>query len=203
MTGAHPLVRAIAAAKASGEILPFPSGQLRALDAATLGRPGLARTLADWRAANLRPFLKLFTSTEDGARHWAEGVIVAEDRILFLVECDGQTVGHLGLGDFGRGFEICDILRGERAPPGLMAEGLSCLIAWARRGGLDRIVLHVAADETPALRLYHRLGFVPTALIPLRKDERAAETSWSETQNPDDCWDRFFLRMELPADDSR
>ncbi len=183
-------------AKQHGLSLDAGSGTLRALTEEAAATPVLIDKLAQWRRDNQYPFLKLFTVTSAGTHRWARALLKNDERILFIVEHEGRPVGHLGYGHFGRGLEICDVVRGEPAPPDLMLSALGTLIEWGRSVRIEGFHLHVAADATAAIRLYHRAGFVPTGLIPLRKDGRNGNTVWTPTDEGSRCWDRFLLHME-------
>lgn len=191
----HDLVRqTIRGAKQTGEVIEAVDCQLRAVSIKDLDTD-LTRFLTDWRAANLLPFMKIFQVTAAGTRLWLEGLLVDEDRILFVIEHNGTPVGHVGLADFGRGFEICDVIRGEKTSGNVMADALLALMAWARSAGVGDMQLEVVNDAIPAIGLYHRLGFVPVELVPLTEIKDGDETIWVETEDVNAQWSRFLIRM--------
>lgn len=157
--------------------------------------PGLARRLAGWRSANLDPFLKLFRVTVPGTEAWLQGIAKAGDRILFLIRQRSRDVGHIGCkrDDHG-GIEVCDVLRGEPASHDVMISAMRTLLEWGHGAGLERIHIAVASDLARPLALYHRSGFRPERLIPLRKVVEDDETRWEEAGETDSP-DRFFLRL--------
>ena len=158
--------------------------------------------LTKWRDKNQKPFMKLFEVTAEGTGRWASHLVKSEDRILFIIKHNGVPVGHIGYGDFGRGFEFCDVLRGEKIPPEVMHSALDAVIQWGLRIGMPSVFLRVAADANRALGLYHRAGFEPTGLQPLRKRSDGTIVSWVESNDPREGWDRFYVDMvyrpELP-----
>ena len=42
---------------------------------------------------------------------------------------------------------------------------IHAVISWARESGFARLVLDVADNNTPAIKLYRRMGFEPTAEV--------------------------------------
>lgn len=158
-------------------------------------------TLACWRRQNQHGFPRIFTITEEGTRLWARKLLIdRSDRILFYVRtADGQDIGHVGLSSFDfdlRSCEIDNIVRGGTGvAPGAMVAAVRLLIKWTSEniapGSLELRVLH---DNIEALALYHRIGFQPIALIPLKKVEKQDVVEWVEA-DPGDHIDRFFLRM--------
>ena len=188
------------------EALPLPSvsgGHVRLapFTAGMVADDALIEALTRWRAENISGFTKLFRPTFEGTRAWSRSQLIERaDRILFLVlSADGRPVGHVGLSsfDFDAGTcEIDNVVRGERtAPPGTMAQAVGAVLDWAYRN-LEpaEIRLRTLAENTRALALYHRLGFVPVSLIPLRRVTADDVTEWLETER-DDRIDKFFVLM--------
>ena len=153
-------------------------------------------SLCKWRSENQFAFLKLSNISIESTNNWATQIIYSKDRILWMIRHQGKFVGHIGFANFGRGYEICDVIRGEPSHFSVMQDALKQVINWATRSNINRIILHVASDVIPALGLYQRLGFVPTQMIPLTKISNGAEISWVETENSTGPWDRFMLRLE-------
>jgi len=183
-------------AKQQGFSLYTGSGTLRALTEEAAACPVMIDRLTRWRSKNQFPFLKLFSVTTAGTERWARALLENDERILFIVEHDGHPVGHLGFGNFGKGLEICDVVRGEPAPPDLMLSALHTLIEWGQTVQIERFHLHVVMDATAGIRLYHRAGFVPIGMTPLRKDHKDGETVWKRSHDNSRYWDRFLLHME-------
>lgn len=199
-SGERSIRAAIFEAKKSGLVLTSRSGTLVCMTDRMLVAPGLVESFAAWRRGNQRAFLKLFNVTVEGTNLWARKIVRAPDRILFVIEIAGRPIGHIGYAEFGNGFEVCDVLRGETAPQTVMADALDTLIYWLREKGAENICLRVAADETRAIGLYHRAGFVATALVPLERRVSTEGVVWLETDDPSVKWDRFFVRMVHRAD---
>lgn len=189
--------KAISEAKSAGLTLSSTYGHLEAVTRDETLPADLVEDLTEWRRRNLRPFMRMFEPTIEGTLRWAREIQESDRRILMMIHADGARIGHVGFADFGRGgFEICDVLRGEDAKPGRMHDALKSLIDWATKNGLLSVFLHVASDEIPALSLYHRLGFVPVAMRPLKKIADGGETTWVDAEHGD-LWDRFSIRLTL------
>lgn len=182
-----------AARRADTLLLPFTA------DCA--GDARMIALLTRWRRENQHGFTKVFAVTEAGTAEWCRSQLVERpDRLLlFVADGAGRLVGHVGLSsfDFAAGTcEIDNIVRGEAdAPRGVMAQAVRALLAWtARTLRPARIGLRTLADNTRALALYHRLGFVPRALHPLTWTLGPDFEEWVPA-GPGDPTDRFFLEM--------
>jgi hypothetical protein len=190
------MCQAIEFARDSNQVIQTPSSELVAFNESMLSDTDIIKKFCTWRADNLMPFLKVFQPTFEGTTNWARSVCKAPDRILWLVRHEGVYVGHLGYGSFAKGFEVCDVVRGIRSNRDVMKDSLTSLIDWAKSSGAKNIVLHVAADQGPALGLYHRAGFHPTHLVPLEKQEQNGDVLWTENTDMAKQWNRFLIRME-------
>ena len=90
---------------------------------------------------------------------WAE--LAARPRRSYVVaDRGGAVVGYAGL---DRGGEVADIMTIAVAPAaqgqGLGKALLDWLVAQARRGGAEHLMLEVRADNLAAQRLYTKAGF--------------------------------------------
>lgn len=184
---------AVSFAGTSIELLPFTREQIDSAEAINL--------LTKWRRKNLHGFTKIFDVTVDGTRAWAiSQLITRSDRVLFFV-CigDGELVGHVGLSSFDFQASTCEIdniVRGEpSAPKGVMQAAVKGLLDWTYDSlMLTEIRLRTLSDNARALALYHRIGFVPASLHPLRRIEGADFEEWVDA-GADDPIDRFMLGM--------
>jgi ribosomal-protein-alanine N-acetyltransferase len=91
---------------------------------------------------------------------WAE--LAGRPRRAYVVaERLGTVVGYAGV---DRGGEVADVMTVAVAPTaqgqGLGKLLLDWLVAQARRGGAEHLMLEVRADNAAAQRLYARAGFV-------------------------------------------
>ncbi|HEX5042419.1 MAG TPA: GNAT family N-acetyltransferase [Candidatus Polarisedimenticolaceae bacterium] len=142
--------------------------------------------LTEWRNRFPQSFLTEFQATESRTLAWLTGAVAGDDgKILFMADTlDRRTFGYLGLDaiDWERGTGEADaVVRGDAAPAGAMALGLTALLRWAQGAlGLSRLRVRVLADN-PALAFYVRVGFVEEHRVPLRREERGAgEVAWVE-----------------------
>jgi [ribosomal protein S18]-alanine N-acetyltransferase len=97
---------------------------------------------------------------------WAE--LAGRPRRSYVVgERGGAVVGYAGV---NRGGEVADVMTVALAPTaqgqGLGRVLLDWIIAQARRGGANYLMLEVRADNVAAQRLYSRAGF---ALLTVRR----------------------------------
>src|SRR5258708_1225398 len=78
------------------------SVELHAFSSDQLDNDETIRLLADWRAANISGFTKIFPVTIEKTRSWSRSQLIERsDRILFcLREPGGPFVGHVGLSSF-------------------------------------------------------------------------------------------------------
>lgn len=179
-----------------------PAPLLRPFTVDCLGDDDKISLMSRWRAENSQAFPRLFSVTDARTRFWADRLLLKRsDRMLFFVDVAGRLVGHVGLSsfDFSHGTcEIDNIVRGEAdAPPGVMRIAVHTLMEWTYATlGVREIKLRVMHENTRALALYHGLGFVPEALLPLKKVDHAdsGETEW-QPSTPGERIDRFYLVM--------
>ncbi len=74
------------------------------------------KLLTEWRNRFVKSFLTDFVATEDRTARWLTDFVGPnENKILFMVDVDGRTVGNIGLDfiDWGTGYgEADNIVRG-------------------------------------------------------------------------------------------
>jgi RimJ/RimL family protein N-acetyltransferase len=162
----------------------------------------LIQNLSRWRSNNQHGFVKKFNITIEGTKTWLDlAVQKRKDRLLFLVfDCNEKVIGHLGVSSFdflNKTCEIDNVVRGEISLlRGVMLSASQTLIKWINQFiKPSKIYIRVLNDNTAALFLYHRLGFVPFQLEALEKVEYDEVIEWLPVTNG--VIDRFFLKMEL------
>lgn len=98
---------------------------------------------------------------------------------LYVIEADGAAAGFLHLNRRGpvaawvEDLFVAEPLRRR----GIAGEAIRQAEALVRADGVEALCMDVAADNVPALRLYHRLGFDRLSLITVRKDFEPFETA--------------------------
>jgi ribosomal-protein-alanine acetyltransferase len=102
-----------------------------------------------------------------GADAWSEGLVAEGVRgnlptVVYLVaEADGEVVGHAVASIVA---DIAELQRIAVTPAsrrhGLATQLLDEVLARARAGGADRLLLEVREDNAPALAFYAARGFV-------------------------------------------
>jgi len=147
--------------------------------------PADVRALTDWRNRHVRSFLTEFVANEERTERWLVDSVGPDDtRILFMVEDgDGRTVGYMGLAfiDWETGYAEFDaIVRGAKAPPGLMSRSIRAMWSWGRTAlGLERLCGRVRSDN-PALAFFEKLGVREHGRVPLRREQDGGEVRWVE-----------------------
>lgn len=142
------------------------------------------KLLTDWRNRFVKSFLTDFVATENRTARWLTDFVGPNDnKILFMVDVNGQTVGNIGLDfinwDTGYG-EADNIVRGGDSRKGLMKLALKTTLEWAYgQLGLSELGVRVRSDN-PALEFYRKVGFREIKRIPLRKTEEPDMVRWVE-----------------------
>lgn len=173
---------------------------LQAITYEDLDNEYIIEQLSEWRNASQHAFLKIFPITIEGTRKWLKcGVLERNDRILFLVVNEqNELLGHVGLSSFNFIKKTCEIDNVIKSPScnkkGLFTSVTNFLANWAYSElQPEKIILRVFSDNSKALALYSRIGFIPTGIIPFMKIEIDDITEWIES---DKNVDRCFIIME-------
>lgn len=181
------------------DIAPALSLSPVTLDA--IGDPQNIALMTAWRQRFQHVFPSQFPVSEERTARWAVKLLHERpDRILFfVVDADGRKVGHLGLSSFDFEAGICEIdnvIRGcDDAPKGIMQAATEALVRWT----FDVIApreLHIQTgnDNTRALALYLRCGFLPFDMTALKHVPTGEGMSWVEA-GPRDPVGRLAVHM--------
>lgn len=160
--------------------IPFT---LKLLTAECAHNAQIMQDLGRWRKANEFWFQAIFPITAEGTVRWFETQVTAQrDRLLFLVDVAGQSVGHVGLFRFECETDACEIdniVRGEREHPGAMSAACQTLMRWGRRElGIRHYKLQTYSDNVRALAMYRRMGFVETSRTPMKRVVSGTRVDW-------------------------
>lgn len=146
--------------------------------------------MAKWRDGAANWFPARFKVTLAGTKVWAQKALLdVKDRVLFWVlDAAGARVGHVGLfrlSPDSSHFEIDNILRGEApANQRIIFSAIQEMLLWQRNVlGVPESYLRVFADNQPALKLYHDLGYAEIQRVPLKKVVTAERTDWIEIKD--------------------
>lgn len=109
--------------------------------------------------------LELFAGDAWSEQSWWAELAGRPRRSYVVGERNGALAGYAGV---DRGGENADVMTIAVAPPaqgkGMGAVLLDWLIAEARRGGAEHLMLEVRVDNVAAQRLYTKAGFVRTSV---------------------------------------
>lgn len=122
--------------------------------------PGLAALLLSQRADYMKDFFPFRFDAET-----IEGILrrAHEDR-FWGIEVDGALAGLCMLRGFDEGYSRPSfglMVAEDCAGRGLGSRALQHALAWCRQRGVSEVMLKVAADNSAALAIYRRAGFVP------------------------------------------
>lgn len=160
-----------------------------------------------WRRASMTAFLTVFDPTPEKTHHYLTAFSLPDPaRILFLIEHEDRTVGHIGLCNIAAdGAEIDNVMRGEPVEvAGFMRDAHIALLRWAFSAlDVPVIYLNVLADNTRAVRAYERTGFRTVSRTLLRRED--FDGGYRLVPAADDGVDsgRALLRMEIIRDQAR
>jgi RimJ/RimL family protein N-acetyltransferase len=138
--------------------------------------PGCVSLINKWRAENPTISTGTFEITVDRTVKWLYNLVLnREDRLIFMIrDLNNKFIGHLGFSSFNynkKNAEVDSVLRGEKdVIPGIMTFAMRALMRFGiNELQLNKIILHVYADNTHAVNFYNKNGFVVTKQIPLYK----------------------------------
>lgn len=142
------------------------------------------RLLTEWRNRFVPSFLTDFVATEERTARWLTDFVGPnENKILFMVDVDGRTVGNIGLDfiDWETGYgEADNIVKGGESRRGLMKLALQTTLNWAfNQLGLSSLGVRVRSDNT-ALEFYRKVGFKEVKRVPLRRIVEPDMVRWVE-----------------------
>lgn len=106
----------------------------------------------------------------------------AHDEVKYLVaELDGVIIGGCGIMNIAGDGEITNVvIKQEYRGRGYAHEMLSRLIEEGRKMGISDFTLEVRASNTPAIKLYEKLGFESAGIRPgfYEKPKEDANIMW-------------------------
>lgn len=147
--------------------------------------PNDVLVLTEWRNRFVTAFLTEFQANEERTARWLTEVVARDDsRILFMVDdVNGQTIGYMGVAFIdwdNRSAEADAIVRGLKAPPGLMSRAMRTMLSWAQgQLGLTKLGVRVRSDNR-ALEFYRKFGFEEVRRNPLRRTVEPDGIQWIE-----------------------
>lgn len=137
-------------------------------------------TICRWRSDNMQSFLTVFSPSLEKTRRYLSNVYLPDNgRLLFFVTDDsGRRIGIGGFRDVSaESAELDLVIRGEASPvPRLMMYAQLAMLDWAFRVlNLTFVYLAVLEHNVRARRAYERIGFRPTGVTPLRREQAASD----------------------------
>jgi RimJ/RimL family protein N-acetyltransferase len=164
----------------------------------------LITLLAEWRKKYEVWFPAIFPITFEGTKRWLKDKVIDEqDRILFMIRVHNEYIGHVGLYRFDfkqNSCEIDNIVRGSDRYPGIMEDAIKTMMRWGHAEfGVTTYMLSTTSDNSRALRLYGRLGFVEMKRIPLIRVVKCDRIEWQNApKGYNKRIQRFDVIMKLP-----
>lgn len=158
---------------------------LRLLTSETVQNAHIIRLLSRWRKKHEFWFPAQFPVSMKRTKVWLEKKVIEEpDRLLFMIDVHGTYRGHVGLYRFDvehKSCEIDNIVRGRSGQKGMMADAIRLMMQWGRKTlGITSYTLQTTSDNSRALSLYSKLGFVETKRIPLVYTKTTDGGQWLE-----------------------
>lgn len=140
--------------------------------------------LSDWRKKHEEWFASQFEVTSERTKKWfKERVIGIPDRLLFMIEVNGEYIGHVGLFRFDFNNSVCDIdniVRGVDRYPGIIESAINYMMEWGKKEfALQGYTLETTSDNKKALKLYKKMGFKEIKRIPLIKTYENNFVEWT------------------------
>ncbi|MGQ0790622.1 MAG: GNAT family N-acetyltransferase [Nitrosopumilaceae archaeon] len=164
--------------------------------------------LTKWRKKYLDSFGSKFEPSEERTKKWLkEQIIEKPDRVLFLIIYNNKKIGHIGLFNFNRSSNSCEldnVLRGRKIGPyNIMEIALRSIL---RLGfeyfKLSKIWLKVFSDNYKAINLYERSGLLTTKSSPVKRFFVKDGWNWREVKVKKNILpERFFSIMEITKQD--
>jgi RimJ/RimL family protein N-acetyltransferase len=122
--------------------------------------------LRRWKNAMRHAFFHKDVISAEAQQAWFQAFSARTDARMFVLEIGGCAVGCVGFRAAGPAtVELFNLILGEPtlARSGVMSEFHRALAEELARHGIERIVLVVLRDNTPAIAFYERLGYVEAA----------------------------------------
>lgn len=133
-----------------------------------------------WRELYKESFLSKFDVNVDRTREYVERYYVAApNRILFLIQSDVETAGHIGLTNITTDAAELDnvVRRPNLNVGGLMLESGVALLSWAfEELGVEEIKVRVLSNNVRARNFYQKLGFSFVDTSELKRIQHGADS---------------------------
>lgn len=166
------------------------------------------RLLTEWRKKYLYSFGSKFEPSQDRTEKWLkEQIIESRHRILFLIIHNNKKIGHIGLFNFDKSSNSCEldnVLRGRKVRPhNIMEIALRMILQLGfEYFKLSKIRLKVFSDNYKAINLYEKSGFLTIKSSPVKRFFVKNEWTWREVASKKNVLpERFFSIMEITKQD--
>ncbi len=136
--------------------------------------PQIIKSLVLWRQRYMEFFFTQFHATFDRTKKWLDNYVIPDDtKILFLVcSNDGKLLGNIGVCNITNKYgELDNVIRGEKVSiHSLFYYSTLTLICWLyNKLCLDTLSLYVLSNNSKAISLYERIGFIKYNFYKLTK----------------------------------
>ena len=153
-------------------MLPLPSKIFRLITRDIFNNKEEVLQMMRWRITNQRYYASQPEITEESFRNWLSRRVLGNRPKLFfwVLDDDGNPIGHMGL-RFGENLcEIYNVARGEPQCKGRMGEAFQVLIQWVLDNvPMEKLYLRVLSTNNHAIAFYKKHRFVPKKKMVIRR----------------------------------
>lgn len=146
----------------------------------------LISEISEWRARAMVMFLSQFESTPEKTAEYLRNCSIGDDnRILFMIEVEGEFLGHVGLAGISHtSAELDNLMRGiSGGKPELMEASERTLVSWAFTTlKLKSLYLKILSYNFMAKTIHEQMGFLTTERLPLRQEIMPDRTTLVECE---------------------
>ena len=146
----------------------------------------LIEKLSLWRSNHQYAYPTRFEITNEGTARWLKNAVIENpNRHLYLIKnTNNKYIGHIGLLQIEQGYEIDNVLRGEKDSPGIMKQALAEIETIAKNQfDAKTVQLKVLKSNQHAVNFYLVNGYAESNQIPLTNDATGNNVNLVESNN--------------------
>ncbi len=161
-----------------------------------------------WRTKFWDYFDTKFKGNPQRTEKWIEDILKNPKRILFLIYCNENKIGHIGFDHYDnkkKSVIIQNVILAERKkyPPGTMKKILEKMIRWMfMEFNFRTIQLKVFSDNYKAINVYEKCGFLTVGNEALMRKFTKDGWKWIKNDLRSRSYpERWFNIMEISRND--